>query len=243
MPPRSVPGWRGRATKQCPPCPVCMATWVSTACSWGWPSKERTWDTVSTSRCLTVASSKNASMAHTAVSGNFSHQERQVQQDDHVDSITPGGGRQDTTPPRVASDLVCVLHFISVQIFLKNWRFVPTLPSALLPNMCSLCVCHNSWFSQFQTLHYCIWYGDQGCHELHHRDVFRWLQLAISYLPLLLSASVSWGWNIEVRPVNKLQSPLNNQVKGELPVSLYIKSEKLLSLVREAQQKLRQAER
>ena len=57
--------------------------------------------------------SKNASMAHTAVSGNFSHQERQVQPDDHVDSITPGGGRQDTTPPRVASDLVCVLHFIS----------------------------------------------------------------------------------------------------------------------------------
>ena len=115
MPPRSVPGWRGRATKQCPPCPVCMAMWVSTACSWGWPSKERTWDTnVSTSRCPTVASSYQKMPPWlTQLFLETSHQERQVQPDDHVDSITPGGGRQDTTPPRVASDLVCVLHFIS----------------------------------------------------------------------------------------------------------------------------------
>ena len=124
MPPRSVPGLRGRATKKCPPCPVHVATWVSTPLALEADPQKRGLGTPMSqpgaARQLHQLS-KNASTAHTALSGNFSQQERQVQPDGHVSSITPGGGRQDTTPtPRAASDLVCVLHFISVQIFLKN---------------------------------------------------------------------------------------------------------------------------
>lgn len=60
-----------------------LTTWVSTQLALeAEPQKERTWDTtLSTSRCPNscIMLSKKASMAHTALSGNFSHQERQVQ--------------------------------------------------------------------------------------------------------------------------------------------------------------------
>ena len=81
--------------------------------------------------------------------------------------------------PGVASDLVCVLHFISVQFFKQTEDLLQLCISALLPNVGSLWVCHSVILTIFQTLHYSIWYGDWGRHESHHRDVFQRHQLAI----------------------------------------------------------------
>lgn len=83
MPPRSVPGWRGQATKQYTPCPECTATWVSTQLALEAEPQKRGLGTPTSqpagapNSCIKL--SKKASMAHTALSGDFSHQERQVQ--------------------------------------------------------------------------------------------------------------------------------------------------------------------
>ena len=144
--------------------------------------------------------------------------------------------------PGVASDLVCVLHFISVQFFKQIEDLLQLCISALLP-MWAHCGSVTVWFSQYFKLFIILFGMVTGdamnltiamCFEgtnwpLHH----------ISFTFGLCDPRL----NIEIRPVSNLQLPLNNQVKGELPVSLYIKSEKWLSLVREARQKLRQAER